>query len=440
MKTTRHARVLRLPRFAIGAGLTAFFVLAGTGVASAVWTSTPSPISSTVSAGTVDVSYTGANGLNATYGSGALTDTAPVTVSNTGTVPANSYTIQIIAATATTLASNTTLSGWYVVTATDCNSAAVMPIQSVSASLTAGLSYSTSLAAGTSQIFCVRTSIPGSYVTDGSTSQPRLTVSYATGSWTGSSFRTLTQTVKDSTAPSAPGAPAASGTTSSQTAITWSTATDNIGVSSYQVFRNGTSVGTVTAPTVTFTDTGLVRGTTYSYTVKALDAAGNISAGSPATAVTTRVVDNNARYSMANPNSGLCIDAGSAGSTPTDGTVLVVFGCATARVQSWQFVATAGNNFKIVASNFTTLGWDIDNGNGAGQNDGQKAQLWGYVGSSNQQWQVISEGAGKVHFVNQNGANKCLDITAAGTAPGTPLQQYTCNGTAAQTFTLTQLP
>ncbi|MBH5317695.1 fibronectin type III domain-containing protein [Paenibacillus sp. GSMTC-2017] len=59
----------------------------------------------------------------------------------------------------------------------------------------------------------------------------------------------------------------------------WNAATDNVGVVAYQVYRSnfGILVGTVPSTTLTFTDTGLTPGTPYSYSVRAVDAAGNIS-------------------------------------------------------------------------------------------------------------------------------------------------------------------
>ncbi len=52
-------------------------------------------------------------------------------------------------------------------------------------------------------------------------------------------------------------------------------ASDNIGVKEYQVFRNGKSIGSVFG--TTFTDTKLQTNTEYVYTIKAIDVAGNMS-------------------------------------------------------------------------------------------------------------------------------------------------------------------
>ena len=86
---------------------------------------------------------------------------------------------------------------------------------------------------------------------------------------------TATATVPDSIKPSAPGNLKATAGTG-QVTLTWKASTDNIGVTGYRIYRNGTQVGSVSGTTLTYTDTGLARGT-YSYTVRAIDAAGNLS-------------------------------------------------------------------------------------------------------------------------------------------------------------------
>jgi len=53
------------------------------------------------------------------------------------------------------------------------------------------------------------------------------------------------------------------------------------------VYRNGSKVGSTTAPTTSYTDSGLAANTSYSYTVAAKDGAGNISALSSVLAAVT---------------------------------------------------------------------------------------------------------------------------------------------------------
>ncbi|HEV2888720.1 MAG TPA: Ig-like domain-containing protein, partial [Jatrophihabitans sp.] len=93
----------------------------------------------------------------------------------------------------------------------------------------------------------------------------------------------------DSTAPSAPGSPSASAVTASQATLSWTAATDDRAVAGYQIVRDGSVVGSST--TLSFTDTGLSAATTYSYRVRAVDAAGNVGPDSGPTAVTTQAAD-----------------------------------------------------------------------------------------------------------------------------------------------------
>ncbi|WP_081237457.1 glycoside hydrolase family 18 chitinase [Streptomyces viridosporus] len=72
-------------------------------------------------------------------------------------------------------------------------------------------------------------------------------------------------------APSAPGTPTASNITDTSVRLSWSAATDDKGVKNYDVLRDGARVATVTG--TSYTDTGLAKGTDYSYAVQARDTA-----------------------------------------------------------------------------------------------------------------------------------------------------------------------
>lgn len=90
----------------------------------------------------------------------------------------------------------------------------------------------------------------------------------------------------DTAPPSAPGTLTASGVGSTQLTLNWGAASDNVGVTGYRLTRNGTArPGTVSG--LTFTDTGLSPATAYSYTVQALDAAGNVGPAGNTLQVTT---------------------------------------------------------------------------------------------------------------------------------------------------------
>jgi Zn-dependent metalloprotease/chitodextrinase len=89
----------------------------------------------------------------------------------------------------------------------------------------------------------------------------------------------------DTTAPTAPTNLTAAGTTSSSTNLSWTAATDNVAVTGYNVYNGTTLVTTVTG--LTYTVTGLTASTAYTLTVKAKDAAGNLSPSSNAVSITT---------------------------------------------------------------------------------------------------------------------------------------------------------
>ncbi|AZB11459.1 T9SS C-terminal target domain-containing protein [Chryseobacterium sp. G0162] len=100
----------------------------------------------------------------------------------------------------------------------------------------------------------------------------------------------------DTIAPTAPTL-AASGTTSTSTNLSWSGATDNVGVTGYDVYLGASLIGS-TAST-TYTVTSLTPSTTYSFSVKAKDAAGNASSSSNTVNVTTLAGGGNVTYCSA---------------------------------------------------------------------------------------------------------------------------------------------
>lgn len=91
----------------------------------------------------------------------------------------------------------------------------------------------------------------------------------------------------DTVSPSTPLNLVATGTTSSSTNLSWSASTDNIGVVGYNVYNGLNLIATPT--TLNFTVTGLASSTSYTFTVKARDAAGNLSSESNSVTITTSV-------------------------------------------------------------------------------------------------------------------------------------------------------
>jgi chitodextrinase len=89
----------------------------------------------------------------------------------------------------------------------------------------------------------------------------------------------------DALSPTAPSSLEATVISSSRVDLSWSAATNNTGVAGYRIYRDDEQIGT-TSETV-FSDTGCQSATSYIYTVKAFDAAGNLSLPSNQASATT---------------------------------------------------------------------------------------------------------------------------------------------------------
>jgi hypothetical protein len=72
---------------------------------------------------------------------------------------------------------------------------------------------------------------------------------------------------------------------SSQISLSWTASTDNVGVTGYRVYRNGTQIGIVA--TTSYSSAGLAASTSYTYKVAAYDTAGNVSSQSTSASATT---------------------------------------------------------------------------------------------------------------------------------------------------------
>jgi chitodextrinase len=90
---------------------------------------------------------------------------------------------------------------------------------------------------------------------------------------------------QDTTAPSVPQQLTLNSMSNTQVALTWTAATDNVGVTGYQVARDSVALGQTA--TTTFIDTTTSAGSTYTYTVQAMDASGNVSGWSQPLQATT---------------------------------------------------------------------------------------------------------------------------------------------------------
>jgi hypothetical protein len=89
----------------------------------------------------------------------------------------------------------------------------------------------------------------------------------------------------DTTPPSNPTNVAATAQSSTSVSVAWTASTDDVGVTGYRVYRNGSLL--TTTPTVGYTDSTASPSTAYTYGIAAVDAAGNASATVDAAQLTT---------------------------------------------------------------------------------------------------------------------------------------------------------
>ena len=92
-----------------------------------------------------------------------------------------------------------------------------------------------------------------------------------------------------------------------------------------------------------------------------------------------------------------------------------------------------------VSSRFVAMSWNVKGGKGATTN-GTPIQLWSYGGANNEQWKAIylstdSNGNNVYKFIAQS-SGLCMDVPGASKVNEQQLDQFSCNGTNAQAFTL----
>jgi chitodextrinase len=91
----------------------------------------------------------------------------------------------------------------------------------------------------------------------------------------------------DTSPPTAPTGLTGTATGPTGISLAWQASTDNVGVTSYTVYRGSTAIATVSGGTLSYADSGLTPGTPYTYTVTASDASANVSPPSTPASATT---------------------------------------------------------------------------------------------------------------------------------------------------------
>jgi Carbohydrate binding module (family 6)/Ricin-type beta-trefoil lectin domain-like len=142
-------------------------------------------------------------------------------------------------------------------------------------------------------------------------------------------------------------------------------------------------------------------------------------------------------YEVVNENSGLCATA--AGNSTANGTAVEQEPCTGATSQLWEFTPAITGYYEVLNDNAQSEGesWNITGGVSATAS-GALLQTWSYggTGNTNALFSATLESSGYYNFIADN-SGLCIDTPSASTTAGVQLQQYTCNSTGAQEFSLT---
>ena len=181
----------------------------------------------------------------------------------------------------------------------------------------------------------------------------------------------------DTQAPSDPTNLSSSNITQTTVDLSWTASTDNVGVTGYDIFRDGTNMGTVTGNSAQIT--GLSASTSYNFYVTAHDAAGNISGNSNTINITT----------LTPPDT----------QAPSDPTNLT----ASNTTQTTVDLSWTGST-----DNVGVTGYDIYQGSSnIGSTTGTSAQITGLSASTNYSFHVTAHDAAG----NESGSSNTVSVT-----------------------------
>ena len=245
----------------------------------------------------------------------------------------------------------------------------------------------------------------------------------------------------DTTPPTAPSNLTATAASASQINLAWTASTDNVGVTGYLVERcsgagctNFAQIGTPTS--TSFSDTGLTANTSYSYRVRATDAAGNLSNYSNiATATTTGTTGGTIKFIQGNyavPSSATTVTVTFKAAQTAGNLNVVVVGWNDASTTVSSVTDTSGNTYAW--SRGPTVGGGIS------QSIYYAKSIAGAAANANIVTVTFSAAANApdIRILEYSGLNTTapLDVTAAASGRGTSVSSGSATTTSANELIL----
>jgi Ricin-type beta-trefoil lectin domain len=368
-------------RTVAGVVLVLVLVLAAPTAASALW-SARGAASGSVAAGRVQFASAGFEALAAKFGSteASRVITRPVTVSNTGTVPAG-FTLRLGAESANDLARVTTVTVWPVARDGDCVTGAGVPAGATVASWAAVPALTGSLPPSAVAVYCVRTSVSAADVAalPGTSTVVTLRLTAAVNAWT---HETAVRAVQS--------APPAGG---------------------------GSTVSPMPAPIEP------TSGESSPTTIAASAASVSAEPAGPASPSTPAPGD----YTIASAGTTWCA-TGAQGAPGGSAPALVLRQCDGSADQTWHLAAEEDGYRRIGSSSEPSRTWTAA---------GTGVRLEPISGEAAQQWAARSRADGSVTLVSRlTGACLTAPSAPAGEDPSGSLAPAACDGSAAQAFSL----
>lgn len=154
------------------------------------------------------------------------------------------------------------------------------------------------------------------------------------------------------------------------------------------------------------------------------------------------VMSVNGYYQIKSVNSQRCLDV--TGASNEDGVKVIQWACSNDDNQSWRLTPIGNGAYQVESKHSSNPKKCLDV-NGASKKEGANVIQYRCNGGGNQKWLIIpyryKDSNGNITngntFVAQH-SQKCMDVSGAASHSGADIIQYTCKGSANQTWWLTK--